>query len=809
MSLTRRMMSLTIATALASALIVTTDPSNRALAASTVTARKARGVQQWSDPATWGGALPSKDDQVRIPSGAAVKLDTSPPELAGLQVDGTLSFAEKNLELKTDWLIVHGTLRIGKETKLFRHRAVITLTGEDRSVNVMDMGTKVLGIMGGNLELHGRQVQSWTQLDRTAEPGDREIAVTSAAGWKPGDRVVVASTDYWRTHDEERTVTWVSGSTLELDQPLVYQHWGRVQNWGEHQVDERAEVGLLTRNILIRGSETNDGFGGHTMIMEGSRARIENVEFANMGQRNALRRYPVHFHMDGDAPESYLKGSAIRNSSNRCVTIHGTNELTVKNNVCFDHVGHGFFMEDGAETDNVIAGNLGLGTRGAENGLLPTDQRPATFWITNPDNIVKNNVAAGSDGFGFWYALPEHPTGLSEQADIWPRRTPLGEFSGNTAHSNGDTGLNVDDGPKPNGHTDSTWYRPVTDPSNRDSEPVVARFEDLTAYMNRDRGVWLRGENHVVTDSVLADNRAGATFASSESFLENSFVVGETANMGTPEPWEESGPGGRALPLFWDPETPIVGFEFYDGRVGVADTTFAGFNGNSLRESGALGYLAPNAFGIHPKNFSRNVDFIDSNPVYLADPEPGQDGDLSKVFVDQDGSVTGSAGSTVVVDNPFLLRASCESRNAWNAHVCVSDYVSFMVGAEDPRAIKPVTLRRSDGVTQTLMGCCDNSQDASTTVIPDRAYEMGFNGGTPDESRFVLYNGKGRWVQVVLPVGPGFSVTRWGQQLASVNSLVALASRTDSGYFYDVAAGMLHVKVSGVRSDWEEIRVQR
>ena len=203
MSLTRRMMSLAIATALASALIVTTGPSNSALAASTVTARKARGVQRWSDPATWGGALPSKDDQVRIPSGAAVKLDTSPPDLAGLQVDGTLSFAERNLELKTDWLIVHGTLRIGKESKFFRHRAVITLTGEDRSVNVMDMGTKVLGIMGGNLELHGRQVQSWTQLDGTAEPGDHEITVASAAGWKPGDRVVVASTDYWRTHDEE------------------------------------------------------------------------------------------------------------------------------------------------------------------------------------------------------------------------------------------------------------------------------------------------------------------------------------------------------------------------------------------------------------------------------------------------------------------------------------------------------------------------------------------------------------------------------------------------------------------------------
>lgn len=811
MSPTRRYAALlALAAVLATGLVVVTPPPS-AEARSTVVARRKAVVQRWSSPRTWGGRLPRRGDEVRIPFGAKVRLDTSTPELAGLQIDGSLTFADKNLELRSDWIVVHGTMRAGSAKDPYVHKGVITLTGSDRSENVMDMGTKVLGVMGGTLELHGRKVDGWTQLATTADPGDRQITLRSAPKWRVGDHIVIASTDYWQHHDEERRITAISGATVELDEPLEYQHWGELQTHGEHSVDERAEVGLLTRNLVIRGDDasTDDGFGGHMMIMEGAEARIEGVELVHMGQRNALRRYPVHFHMDGNAPDSYLKSSSIHHSFNRCVTIHGTNRLRVRDNVCFDHLGHGFFFEDGAERRNVLTGNLGLGTQEVENGLLPTDRRPATFWITNPDNVVRGNVAAGSEGFGFWYALPEHPTGLSHASNIWPRRTPLGVFANNTAHSNADTGLNVDDGPGPNGETDSTWYKPVTDPSDPDSQPVVARFEGLTAYMNRDRGVWLRGENHVVTGAMLADNRAGATFASSETFLRDSFVVGETANMGTAESWEETGPGGRALPLFWDPEAPIIGFEFYDGRVGVSGTTFAGFQSNALRGAGALGYLAPNAFNLDPNNFATDLEFIESSHVYLPDPEAGFDGDVSKVFVDVDGSVTGSAGSRVVVDNPFLLGPGCSLRTSWNAHVCGGKYVSLMAGTldGDPTDVKPVTLRRADGVTQTLVGCCEDSEEAHTTVLADRGYEVAFNGGTPARSRFVLWRGRGHWVELILPVGPGAQVTRWGYPLPSVSSLPTLAARTNSAYFYDSAAERLHIKVSGANSDWEEIRV--
>ena len=737
-------------------------------------------------------------------------LDTDTPALAGLRIDGLLRFGGGDLELTSAWIMVHGTLRVGTEAKPFTSDATITLTGAKSSESVMGMGTKVLGVMGGTLDLHGRAVPGWTRIDATAEPGDGSIRLTESVPWVRGDRIVIASTDYWSSHEEERTITAVEGTTYVLDEPLKYQHWGTIQHFGDHSVDERAEVGLLTHNVVVRGdaSSSESKFGGHTMVMQGSTVRIEGASFEGMGQRKRLRRYPLHFHMDGPAEGSYVKDSAIVHSFNRCLVIHGTNRLLVDGNVCYDHLGHGFFLEDGAEVDNVITNNLGLGTKALENGLLPSDDNPATFWITNPDNTVNDNVAAGSEGTGFWYALPEHPTGLSATDQVYPRRTPLKSFKGNVAHSNGNRGLNVDHGPQPNGEVESTFYDPHADPADGESERVIARFEDFTAYMNRDRGVWLRGTSEVVSNATLADNRAGATFASDGAFIEDSFIVGETANMGTAEDWEDTGFEGRALPFFWDPGTPILGFEFYDGLVGVRNVTFAGLNPNPVRESGALGYLAPDAFSIDPKNFAENITLIDSNPVYLAPVEPGMDGDASKVFVDKDGSITGTPGRAVIADNPFLVTENCAYVAAWNAHICDEDYVSMYVYTNGgTAAIKPLVLSRDDGVNQTLMGCCEDSTDVQTSVIPARSYEVKFNGGTPTDTHLVLWRGEGRWLQLELKVPPGTDITRWGEPLKTVGSLGALVSQDDSAYFYDAATKTVHVKLVG-NGDWEEIRVR-
>lgn len=458
---------------------------------------------------------------------------------------------------------------------------------------------------------------------------------------------------------------------------------------------------------------------------------------------------------------------------------------------------------------------------------MPSDADPATFWITNPDNVLRDNVAAGSEGNGFWLAFPEHPTGLSTNANVWPRRTSLGEFSNNTAHSNNGDGLHTDNGPRPDNTTESSYYEPRIDPANGESRIVPADFADFEAYKNRNRGSWIRGGNLSLTNATFADNAIGATFAANAGLLRDSFLVGETSNKGNTEQWQvdngEVALDGRSLPKFWEPDFPIRGYEFYDGRVGTGNTTFVNFTSNAQRKASGLGYLLSDDFYIHPENHASGLKFVDANRVYNPNPDPGMDGDASKVFLDQDGSVTGAAGKYVTVNNPFLLDGSCAYKQEWNSHVCGTEYVTIEASTDegDPADVKPVILRRGDGVEQRLMGCCDDSTSAETSVIPGETHEVLFNGGTPLRTSFVLkyVNGKSVVLNVPYPVEP--KVTRWNCDLSGADpnndwcgqgkksGLRELKDYVGSGYYYDGAAKELYLKIiTGPDYDYNGLKVQ-
>ena len=56
-------------------------------------------------------------------------LDVNTPALGGLTIDGKLSFADnKDLELTTEWIMLHGELEIGTEAKPHTRKATITFT---------------------------------------------------------------------------------------------------------------------------------------------------------------------------------------------------------------------------------------------------------------------------------------------------------------------------------------------------------------------------------------------------------------------------------------------------------------------------------------------------------------------------------------------------------------------------------------------------------------------------------------------------------------------------------------------------------
>src|ERR1041384_4810969 len=208
-----------------------------------------------------------------------VVLDVSPPPLHGLTINGKLSFANnKDLELTTEWIMLHGELEIGTEKSPHTRKATITFTNEVKDEDISGVGgttdrvDRGIMLMGGTLNLHGDRQNTWTKLARTAEAGSNSIQVMNAAGWRVGDEIVLASTDFDPRQAERRTISAISGNTITLDKKLDFMHFGKIT----FDVDERGEVGLLTRNVRIQASAdaAEPPFYGGPVVAGGARERF-------------------------------------------------------------------------------------------------------------------------------------------------------------------------------------------------------------------------------------------------------------------------------------------------------------------------------------------------------------------------------------------------------------------------------------------------------------------------------------------------------------------------------------------------------
>ena len=793
----------------------------------------------WSDPATWsGGAVPAMGDIVTVGAGLEVVLDVSPPGLNGVVVDGKLSFSDQaDLELTTEWIQLRGELEIGTEVRPHTRNATITLTDNVKGEDIMaGMGDRGIMISRGTLNLHGDRENAWTRLAETAEAGSTRIEVLDASEWRVGDEIVLASTDFDPRQAETRHIAAIRGNTITLNQPLQYMHYGETT----FDVDERGEVGLLTRNIKVQASaDAEDTYlGGHIMAMDGSTMTVSGVELTRMGQHLTLARYPIHWHINGDVEGQYIKNSSIHDTYNRCVTIHGTDNLLVENNATYNTVGHCFFMEDGIETGNRLIRNLGIQTKchptlpcvptrlaaagedpnyddrqamrangqRSEHVLLPSDNTVSTYWITNPDNIYIDNVAAGSDSNGFWMSLPEHPNGAflgtEISANTWPRRTKFREFRGNVAHSNYDGFMfdrNIND--------DNTFgvtgnaHMPKEDPTDPNSRTLESVFEDLTAYKNRNGGIWGRGEMHVFRNVKLADNAMGYTHASGSfgsdpftSLVVDSLFVGETDNVGNPETPEEIA-YGRSFPKPSMPDFPIRGYEYYDYRHDVVNTTFVNYEDNATRNTGALSYLMYTSAGVSTENAIEGAKFVNAKPVYYPPMvfEWGNDhlGGVAwktAVFHDKDGSVGGVPDSYILIndgefDSISTDAEACEIRPSWNAAVCTGDVGRLNIGGAAGGGFgggaqaEPVILSRNGRDFPVARNQSNVRAGTEITVSTARS----------DVSLSLREMDKGSWVIFELP---GFTTAASGTERFSLDVLRAAG---DTSYFRDEDA--LWVKV--------------
>jgi cell migration-inducing and hyaluronan-binding protein len=651
---------------------------------------------------------------VTIEAGQDVVIDGD-AELDLLVVRGALRCLEGvSAVVRVEGVLVEGSaarFECGSESARFTGRLEV-LIGGDRAIDEAlgghgGHGGHLLGSRafvvrdGATLALFGDETRArFVRLDADVAPGATELVLSEPVAYEAGDELALSTTSYRFEESETFVVTAVRGRQVTLDHPVAHAHIGRTLTYDDpdgdrYVVDERAYVAGLTRNIVIAAEDDAlwaGGLGAHVTITEGGVAHVDAVELTRVGQRGRLGRYPFHWHLSGDVTGQFLRNASIHGSVNRCVTLHGTQHASVVGNTCFDHAGHGFFLEDGNETGNELAYNLGMLSRrvpradallwsdascdgpaappAAECNPAPGDRfpGPATFWIAHPDNDVHHNVAVGSEGTGFWMAFRSDlfcdGTGCrpatAEEANVHPRTSDTLRFSDNVAMGAA-TGMTWDGAPtgadagnplNPGGDfaLEATHYAPPTTPE----------FPGLVALKNSAAGIYFRGEQVIFSGAVLADNATAAFFAYNQ-VLRDSIVVGDSVLLGPED-----------LAFHLDPSVavqrrhlgPSEGIRVYDGPFVLDDVFFADFSTAHVVNAGFDQTAIPIRLTGAAERWVNRVEHV----TFAPEPLLRFDLDLAPHFwedsysagvLDVTGELTGEAGTLVRPLHPMNEAPGC------------------------------------------------------------------------------------------------------------------------------------------------------
>ncbi|XP_034884957.1 cell surface hyaluronidase isoform X2 [Mirounga leonina] len=634
------------------------------------------------------------------------------------------------------------------------------------------------------------------------------------SSWKPGDQIVVASTDYSMYQAEEFTLLpcpECNRFQVKVKEAPQFLHMGEITDG----VDMRAEVGILTRNVVIQGEMEDSCYAGN---------QCQFFDYDTFG-----------------------------------------GHVMIKDTIGFDTLGHCFFLEDGVEQRNTLFHNLGLLTK--PGTLLPTDRNNSmcttmrdkvfgnyvpvpstdcmavsTFWIAHPNNNLISNAAAGSQDAGIWYLFHKEPTGESSGLQLLakPELTPLGIFYNNRVHSSFKAGLFIDKGVKTTNASaadpreylcldNSARFRPHQD-ADPEKPRVAALIDRLISFKNNDNGAWVRGGDIVVQNSAFADNGIGLTFASDGSFpsdegssqeVSESLFVGESRNYGFQGGQNKYvGTGGidqkpRTLPR--NRTFPIRGFQIYDGPIHLTRCTFKKYVPTPDRYTSAVGFLVKNPWQITPRN---NISLVKFGPhvslnVFFGKPGPWfedceLDGDKNSIFHDIDGSVTGYKDAYVGrIDNYLIRHPSCVNITKWNAVVCSGNYAQVYVQTWSTQNLT-MTITRDEypSYPMVLRGINQKATfpQYQPVIMLEKGYTIHWNGPAPRTAFLYLVNfNKNDWIRLGLcyPSNTSFQVTfgflqRHNGSLSKmeeyepVHSLEELQRKqSERKFYFDSSTGLL------------------
>ncbi len=477
----------------------------------------------WSDPSIWStGTVPGTGDDVVIDTAHTVVYDVvSQAAIHSIHVRGKLSFSHTvDTELNVGMLIISPAPTVDLNANCsfnhfpgsYTHRAVLeigsrehpipqNITARVRLVYFQDLNPDcapaIIAYAGSQMEIHGAPLnRTWLKLAADAPAGATTILVEEPVNWRVGDHILITAS---QTPDggkgsfltsvqpltEEKTIAAISGNTITLTTPLARFHRGS----GPYRV----EVANLSRNVIIESADPN-GVRGHTMYHRNAIGAISYAEFAHLGKKDRLARYPIHFHVLRSTNRGgSVIGASIWDSHNRWVTVHGTDYMVVKDCVGYKALGHGFFLEDGTEVFNIFDGNLAIHAylhQPLPNQALAYDPNDgAGFWWPNARNAFINNMAVENDRYGYRYHVHEsvvvpvlQPDG-SIQQDVPVKNLGIYVFRDNAAHGQIRYGFKG------------------TNSTSPTSEPMLV--ENFTTWHNR-YGLAFGGDNYYIKNLHVA-----------------------------------------------------------------------------------------------------------------------------------------------------------------------------------------------------------------------------------------------------------------------------------------------------------------
>jgi hypothetical protein len=736
---------------------------------------------------------------VVIEEGEIAYLDES-TNIDTLTINGELhcdeARAAQSVELRVKTIYVNGTFQCGTTQSPYKKKMIISLKDSGMNPSIHHGHRGIIVNNGGKLNLNGeRKNAGWYKLAQTIEPGDQSLFIDQAIPraettkslypmmpWKVGDQIVVGPTGFNYLEAEKFTIVAISNQypyEISLDHPAEFKHYGENQIiqsrvLGNFNLDERAEVANLSRRIVIRADEADGAIdegidemsqiGGHIMVHFGGKSYIDSIELYKMGQAGIMGRYPFHWHWAFDVNGQYIKNSSIHHSYQRCITVHRTHSALVQNNVCYDFKGHGYFLEDGNEINNKIIGNLAMRALApssnklllASDNILQSESQgrfPSVsgFWISNPKNIVTNNVVSGSIGTGFWMSFENQVKDMQGNIVAKPIEENTLEFNYNTAHAT-KVGITWDGAP---------GWESANNPNNPDDKKIVSAhyqpsvmptFTGLKTYKNLLTGIYFRGDTVIFKNSVVADN-GWSYWVSYNQIIKDSVFIGRTNNNGPLVDdffYAKSYSSGRQF------KTGIV---IYDGPFEIHHSDFLDYSTehetyNSVDNS----TIIPITLTGGTNKFANVTSglYFNPNPIYRAyiqdsDETPKARQGLGNATIrDLDGTLAGNNQHSLLVGTRSLsVKAETNCQEAGdllhNFKICPGSHTegsfTFMRWSHGPIYVSPwwtpFIVKRDDGAINYLKSewslfpnfannlfAVPNNQNSSFEILPYYQYEI-------------------------------------------------------------------------------------